>query len=334
MSAAQAATSIAFVNVGIAFVVGFGLFKLISVKGKAAFPDEYGRKWLAWAVFFSTLVALPKFIRLWDANSFAVWLLALVVFGGIAYVLGLIIGRLKRYGKKSNVASSEPSPNVADPKNNMTNEGSISVLHYKHAPKSLSDDALYEMAWKETEKNKGDRGLWAKAYAVCDGEEEKTRAYYIRERVKFLQQIQQKRLDGYKTKKEEELGNNTHRRGISSNGEIVKNGGSLSWAKSRRGSRAPQKNYRPVTWSIFVVIALVAIWWANLSPNANPSDPQAQYDLAVRYMNGDGVPKSDSEKVKWYWKAAEQGHAGAQAQIGLMYLDGNGVPQNYSEALR
>ncbi|MDP4855337.1 MAG: SEL1-like repeat protein, partial [Schleiferiaceae bacterium] len=36
---------------------------------------------------------------------------------------------------------------------------------------------------------------------------------------------------------------------------------------------------------------------------------QAQYNLGIMYANGQGVPKSDKEAVKWYRKAAEQGDA-------------------------
>ena len=94
-------------------------------------------------------------------------------------------------------------PQLPD-KNKMANGQANSLPENQHPPKILSDDALYEMAWKETESNNGDRGLWAKAYSVCDGDKKKTRAYYIRERVTFLQRAQHKRLDEYKKRKEEE----------------------------------------------------------------------------------------------------------------------------------
>ena len=34
----------------------------------------------------------------------------------------------------------------------------------------------------------------------------------------------------------------------------------------------------------------------------------------------------------WYRRAAEQGDASAQFQLGLKYLDGEGVPQDYARA--
>jgi uncharacterized protein len=40
------------------------------------------------------------------------------------------------------------------------------------------------------------------------------------------------------------------------------------------------------------------------------------------------VPEDDAEAVKWYRKAAEQGYANAQFNLGLMYLNGEGVPED------
>ena len=60
-------------------------------------------------------------------------------------------------------------------------------------------------------------------------------------------------------------------------------------------------------------------------------DAKAQYNLGVRYANGEGVPKDDAEAVKWYRKTAEQGDATAQyAQysLGVCYANGTGVPQD------
>ena len=51
----------------------------------------------------------------------------------------------------------------------------------------------------------------------------------------------------------------------------------------------------------------------------------AQYDLALMYDNGEGVPENDAEAVKWYRKAADQGIAYAQYNLGYMYANGEGV---------
>jgi S1-C subfamily serine protease len=56
--------------------------------------------------------------------------------------------------------------------------------------------------------------------------------------------------------------------------------------------------------------------------------------LGVMYDTGDGVPKDDAEAVKWFRLAAEQGHAGAQANLGRMYRFGMGVPKDDAEAAK
>jgi hypothetical protein len=38
--------------------------------------------------------------------------------------------------------------------------------------------------------------------------------------------------------------------------------------------------------------------------------------------------------LKWYRKAAEQGHAEAQNNLALLYTDGKGVAQDYKKALK
>ena len=69
-------------------------------------------------------------------------------------------------------------------------------------------------------------------------------------------------------------------------------------------------------------------------PLAEQGLPRAQYNLAVMYANGEGVPEDDVEAVKWYRKAAEQGDAGAQYNLAVMYANGEGVPEDDVEAVK
>ena len=59
---------------------------------------------------------------------------------------------------------------------------------------------------------------------------------------------------------------------------------------------------------------------------------KAQNNLGGMYVKGDGVPQNDAEAVKWWRKAAEQGHAKAQNNLGVMYIRGTGVPANAAKA--
>jgi uncharacterized protein len=66
--------------------------------------------------------------------------------------------------------------------------------------------------------------------------------------------------------------------------------------------------------------------------NENES-PEAQFNLGARYYTGTGKPQDYAEAVKWYRKAADQGHGMAQNNLGVMYSKGQGVPQDYAEAV-
>ena len=61
----------------------------------------------------------------------------------------------------------------------------------------------------------------------------------------------------------------------------------------------------------------------------------AQTELGQRYVAGrDGVERDYGEAVSWYRRAAEQGHAAAQAYLGFSYSTGRGVGRDYGEAVR
>ncbi len=52
------------------------------------------------------------------------------------------------------------------------------------------------------------------------------------------------------------------------------------------------------------------------------------------YEFGKGVSEDQTEAVKWYRLAAEQGDADAQAFLGEMYENGKGVPEDETEAVK
>ncbi|WP_369598664.1 CHAT domain-containing protein [Sinorhizobium meliloti] len=75
-----------------------------------------------------------------------------------------------------------------------------------------------------------------------------------------------------------------------------------------------------------------AVRWYRLA--AEQGLASAQNNLGVVYDKGRGVPQSDTEAVRWYRLAAEQGLASAQNNLGVMYDKGRGVPQSETEAVR
>jgi len=70
----------------------------------------------------------------------------------------------------------------------------------------------------------------------------------------------------------------------------------------------------------------------DLRKLAGQGDADAQWQMGVRYHNGEGVPRDDVQAMQWFLRAAEQGHATAQATLGAYYWAGRGVPQDLSKA--
>jgi len=65
---------------------------------------------------------------------------------------------------------------------------------------------------------------------------------------------------------------------------------------------------------------------------AAQGDADAQWQMGVRYHNGESVPRDDVQAMQWFLRAANQGHATAQATLGAYYWAGRGVPQDLSKA--
>lgn len=55
-----------------------------------------------------------------------------------------------------------------------------------------------------------------------------------------------------------------------------------------------------------------------LKQKAEQGDAAMQFALALRYSKAEGVKYDIKEAIKWYEKAAVQGHAEAQFVLGLM----------------
>jgi TPR repeat protein len=61
---------------------------------------------------------------------------------------------------------------------------------------------------------------------------------------------------------------------------------------------------------------------------------EAEAMLGRCYDNGDGVAEDEAEAARWYRKAADRGHSGAQNDLGSCYYNGEGVAEDKAEAAR
>lgn len=67
-------------------------------------------------------------------------------------------------------------------------------------------------------------------------------------------------------------------------------------------------------------------------PLAERGHPSAQFNIAVMYANGTGVPRDLDKAADWYRKAADQGEARAQYNLGYMYYAGEGLTKDLVRA--
>jgi TPR repeat protein len=67
----------------------------------------------------------------------------------------------------------------------------------------------------------------------------------------------------------------------------------------------------------------------KLQPLAEGGEVRAQYDLALLYDKGLGVPQDDAKALYWYKRAAEHGETRAQYNLALMYMNGQGIQPDY-----
>ena len=85
-----------------------------------------------------------------------------------------------------------------------------------------------------------------------------------------------------------------------------------------------------VQWGVSIFVAPIVIplviYFGKLAWGAARMKAKSMFD------NGNGAPQDYVEAAKWTRKAAEQGHATAQANLGLMYAKGEGVPKDEVEA--
>ena len=70
-----------------------------------------------------------------------------------------------------------------------------------------------------------------------------------------------------------------------------------------------------------------------LRREATQGNAKAQFQLGVKYDNGQGVAQDHGQAVVWYRKAAEQGLVEAQLLLGAKYDNGQGVAQDHGQAV-
>ena len=72
---------------------------------------------------------------------------------------------------------------------------------------------------------------------------------------------------------------------------------------------------------------------AQVQKEAESGNAVAQFNIGLRYIRGEGVPKEPTKALEWFQKAASQGNADAQYYLGVLYRLGEVVPKDLTKAL-
>lgn len=72
----------------------------------------------------------------------------------------------------------------------------------------------------------------------------------------------------------------------------------------------------------------------DLMNKAILDDAESQFKLGWSYQQGEYTPTNLRKAIRWYYKAAKQGHFKAQMNLGWMYETGQGLPQSKDEAIK
>ena len=72
---------------------------------------------------------------------------------------------------------------------------------------------------------------------------------------------------------------------------------------------------------------------ARSSDRAKAGDTAAQYNMGVRFADGDGVAQNYAVAMTWFTKASQAGNSAAQVKLALGYMKGIGVPLDENQAV-
>ncbi|HEY4123425.1 MAG TPA: TetR family transcriptional regulator [Rhizomicrobium sp.] len=65
---------------------------------------------------------------------------------------------------------------------------------------------------------------------------------------------------------------------------------------------------------------------------AKAGEPVAQYRLGTLYQRGAGVVQDEAQALRWYEASANQGNRKAMHNLGVFYAEGRGITQDYEKA--
>jgi|SRR5579872_5172051 len=69
-------------------------------------------------------------------------------------------------------------------------------------------------------------------------------------------------------------------------------------------------------------------------PLAESGSAPAQFNLALLFYDGRGIPQDFERAAKWFEKSADQGYVSAERNLGELYFAGKGVKRDYVQSYK
>lgn len=184
----------------------------------------------------------------------------------------------------------------------------------------LNEEKLYEQVASEMDSDDIRIGLWAKATAHAEGDDGKTKAFYIKYRVQALQNELEERTIIEKEKQEQDRLDNL--KSVKEEKEAEEAANTLRIAEEHFNKGVVQK-----TKGEFYNAA------KEFKKSAQLGHSIAQCELGLLLLdNWNGVRKSYKDACKWFSLSAEQGNSIAKYNLGLIYKNGLGVGVDLAKA--
>jgi uncharacterized protein len=95
--------------------------------------------------------------------------------------------------------------------------------------------------------------------------------------------------------------------------------GESAWADFEKGLEAYMANNLPLAYKEF-------------RASAEEGHGDSQFNLALMFENGMGIPKDETQALEWYLKSAKQGNAAAQYNLGVLFENGRGTKVDFAKA--
>ena len=184
------ASSSGIVSIAVRLMIGLALYFFIRpAKGSPRSATNTGRQWSAWACVIALVgIHVPSASSI--ENTVAMYAVGIALSGGIAFAIGAFIGKAK-LGEttRSTLLQHEPLP-VATSMHRPMPRPSAQQAPEIETLTQADEYQIYAQIATELESDNHDKATWTKAYALCDGDERKTRSTYIKLRFSSLSALQ------------------------------------------------------------------------------------------------------------------------------------------------